>query len=42
MFNRTGFVCELESSSEEIPEAESGTFLLQTYGDGQVVSMTVR
>ena len=44
MFNRIGFgvVCEVEASSEEIAEAESGTFPPQSDSDGQAVSMTVR
>jgi hypothetical protein len=44
MFNRIGFgvVCEVEASSEEIAEAESGTFPPQSYGDGQAVSIIIR
>jgi len=44
MFNRIGFgvVCEVEASSEEIAEAESGTLPPQSDGDRQAVSITVR
>jgi hypothetical protein len=44
MFNRVGFVVvsEVEASSGEIAEAESGIFPPQSYGEGQAVSITVR
>ena len=44
MFNRIefGVVCEVEASSEEIAEAESGTFPNAILGDGQAVSIIVR
>ncbi len=44
MFNRIGFgvVREVEASSEEIAEAELGTFPPQSDSDGHAVSIIVR
>jgi hypothetical protein len=44
MFKRLGFgvVCKVEASSEEIAEAESGTFPPRSSDDGQAVSIIVR